>query len=190
MEEGGRNTTGDGEATNNVSKCWSWLVDRVVGFGVTDNIGGATSAPEGTAVVATSLRLWSSLAMSRTSHVNDVGVHGSDVFNVDAKFCSSGRPKVCQEYVCVFTHLEQQCSSFFGFEIKPDTSLASVREFDHVRNTTWTSWDQSHCGETSLWVSHLGVFNLDHVRAPFGEHCSGNRNVRPRRNFDHSNSAH
>ena len=164
--------------------------DRVAGVRVRDDVRRSAPSPERAAVVAAALGVGAALALARATHVDDLGVDGPDVLDVDAQLAAGLGPEVGEEHVGRFAELEQQLPTFGRPHVDAHAALAPVRELHHVRDTAGTGRDQAHGGQTTLGVAALGVLDLDDVGTPLGEDRSGDRHIRPRGHFDYPDAVH
>src|SRR5262249_5861219 len=138
-------------------------------------VADAAARPENRAVEAAILALRSLVAECAAAHVDDFGVGGANVLEVDVEFPAWPRQVVRQENISRPGDLVEQLLPFQQRQVDTDAALAAVRMLD-ARVAQRVERDATDIDEASLRIAAKRMLDLDNVRAPVGEERAGGRN--------------
>ena len=124
--------------------------------------------------------------LSAADGVNNFGVTGTNVVDVNFEFASSGREKADQKHVGIVDHFVEQFGGTLGAEVHGDVALPAVEDFVHEGEATGAGRDPGIV-QSAHWVTG-GWFNLGNAGAPIGQYRPGRGNERPHRYFDNFDS--
>ena len=158
-------------------------------FGGVAPAASARPVPVGDPVEARSRPVLSTHAESGAAHVDDLGVHRADVFDIDVEAGPDVGEEVGHEHVGVSHETMEDLESFGDVERKPDTALVVVGVL-HDRSERAAGGDGSDAEEATLGIAPLCVLHLDDVSTPFGQDGTRRRHERVLRDLDDPNALH
>ena len=168
VEQRAEDAAGDGHAADGVPVTRSGLPGQVVDVGGRRAHGAAGPAPVAQEVVAAAVRLGPALAGTGAGHVDDVGVVGLDVLELDVQLLPDGGHLVGQEDVARGGQPVDQVETFGLADVDADALLAPVGVLEQHVHGPHGGHDAAG-GEPTHGVAALGVLDLDDLGAPVGQ---------------------
>ena len=168
VEQRAEDAAGDGHAADGVPVARTRLPGEIVDVGGRRPHGAAGPAPVTQEVVAATVRLGPALAGTGAGHVDDVGVVGLDVLELDVQLLPDGGHLVGQEDVARGGQAVDQVEAFWLADVDADALLAPVGVLEQHVHGPHGGHDAGG-GESTHGVAALGVLDLDDLGAPVGQ---------------------
>src|SRR5579862_7766372 len=109
----------------------------------------AAARPERGAIKATDITFRAFIAEGAAACINDVGICGANMFDIEFVFLPYRRQIVGEKYISGFGDFIQQLLTFFCRYIDADTALAAIRMFDQWMTIGINDY-AAHVDETTL----------------------------------------
>ena len=168
VEERAEDAAGDGHAADGVAVARSGLPGEVVDVGRRRPHGAARPAPVAQEVVAAAVGLGPALAGTGAGHVDDVGVVGLDVLELDVQLLPDRGHLVGQEDVAGRGQPVDEVEALLRADVDADALLAPVGVLQQHVHGPHGGHDAAG-GQPAHGVAALGVLDLDDLGAPVGQ---------------------
>ena len=168
VEEGAEDAAGDGHAADGVPVARPGLPGEVVDVGGRGAHGAPGPAPVAQEVVAAAVGFGPALAGARPGHVDDVGVVGLDVLELDVQLLPDGGHLVGQEDVARRGQAVDQVEALRRADVDADALLAPVGVLEQHVDGAHGGHDTAG-GQSTHGVAPLGVLDLDDLGTPVGQ---------------------
>ncbi len=143
--------------------------------------------PVGASVIAAASGVGASRTERCTSYVDQRGVVGADVDDVDPKGAPSVRPQVRHEYVGRLEKQGQEPPAVGVLEVNADRLLAPVGGLE-LRVDAAVQLVQTGGHQTPVGIARHRMFDLYDVGPPLGEDRAGHRDEHMRGDLDDANT--
>ena len=150
---------------------------------------GRGAAPERGHVVTAAVGLGAARAERAAARVDDLRVHGAHVVDLDAELPAGGGQQRREEHVGAANQIVEHLATRVGADVDADAALAAVRVLE-VHVDVGVGHERAGAHQAALRIAGHGVFDLDHVRAPVGQHAAGRGDEAPHRYFDDAHTLH
>ena len=154
-----------------------------------ERVGDTRPREIGGTVVATLLRFLATSALPAAECVDEVRMAGANGLGIHAELFTNPWQEAGDEDVGVLEQVVQHGAALRVGEIDSDAALSAVWLLDEIVRAADIAGDKAGADQTALRVAVLGVFDLDDVGTPVGQHRARRRYERPRRRLDHRDAS-
>jgi hypothetical protein len=145
-----------------------------------EDVGHATSRPIARAVKAAELRVPATHALATSADVDDLRVHGANVFDVDAGALQCSGPPVGEKDIAGFGQPQQDLAAGGRLQVEADAALASVGVLVHEGHGDFGFvWREAARNKPTAGIAGDRMLDLDHVGAPVRQNSTGGGDVDP-----------
>ena len=189
VEQRTHDAAGDRHGTDGVAEGGAGRPRNGVVIGVLHAERDAGATPVGERIVGAAVGVGSALTVAGTPYVDDLGVVGSEVLDVDLELGPHARQLVRQEDVAGRRQSVEDVEAVLGVEVERQALLPAVRVLEQHVDLGAHDGEPARCQATHR-VASLDVLDLDHLGSPVGEERRCSRHERVLGHFEDADSLH